>query len=77
MPRLKGRELARLREFAQDKGALAIVATLQPLGLKIGIFRTGNYGITFYELSQWKTLDPMEFLASTDPAFLRSAARFP
>jgi len=74
VPRLRGHEVKALKELAENNNGLAVVSTLQPFGT--GSFRIGNYAVTFYELDNWKILDPIESLGSKAAASLRSEAHF-
>ena|ERR1051326_1829019 len=66
LPRLKGYEVKRLREMADNSGASPVIATLQPEGKeegsrsheKSGSFSTGNYSLSFYLLDGWARLNP-------------------
>jgi Holliday junction resolvase len=75
IPRLKGREVHRLIKLAHENRGSAVVSTLQPFSASG--FSTGTFGVNFYELDSWKTLDPTEFPCSKDFASLKSRARFP
>ena len=56
LPRLKGREISRLRVLANERKGIAVISTLQPLAS--GAFLTGNYALNFYEIESWRVLDP-------------------
>ena len=63
LPRLKGYEVKRLKEMADNSGASPVIATLQPgkqgrSHEKSGSFNTGNYSLSFYLLDGWARLNP-------------------
>lgn len=74
IPRLRGYEVKRLKELAENNSGLPVVSTFQPFP---GGFSTGNYSILFYAVDSWQTLDPMEFAARGDCIAWRSSARSP
>lgn len=74
IPRLRGYEVKRLKELAENNSGLPVVSTFQPFP---GGFSTGNYSILFYAVDSWQTLDPMEFAARGDRIAWRSSARSP
>jgi len=59
IPRLKGYEVKRLMDLANNKGGLPVVSTFQSFR---GGFSTGNYSILFYVLDSWQSIYPMKFL---------------
>lgn len=64
LPRLRAREMNRLRNLAKSHGGLAVVSTLQPFGP--GSFKTGNFEMIFYELETWRVLDPVTVPGDTN-----------
>ena len=75
VPRLKAREVNRLMKLANENRGSAVVSTLQPI--LANAFSTGSFGVNFYELDSWRSLDPTEFLGNRDFASLKSGARYP
>jgi hypothetical protein len=65
LPRLRSREVSRLKEFANERKGLAVLSTLQPFAS--GAFLTGNFAINFYEIDSWKNLDPALPISRTAP----------
>lgn len=74
IPRLRGYEVKRLKELAENSNGLPVVSTFQPFR---GGFSTGNYSILFYALDNWQALDPTEFLGREGRTALLSSARSP
>jgi hypothetical protein len=74
IPRLRGYEVKRLKELAENNNGLPVISTLQPF---CGGFSTGNYSILFYLLDSWQVLDPIEFLERGGHTALRCSARSP
>jgi hypothetical protein len=72
IPRLKGYEVKRLVDMAEDKGGLAVVSTLQPSGPGFSI---GNFAISFYLLDSWQLVDPSEQGCNAWQPGARSRAR--
>jgi Holliday junction resolvase len=72
IPRLKGYEVKRLVDMAEEKGGLAVVSTLQPSGPGFSI---GNFAISFYLLDSWELVDPSEQGCSAWQPGARSRAR--
>lgn len=72
IPRLKGFEVKRLREFAESNNGLPVVSTFQPF---LGGFSTGSYSILFYRLDSWRVIDPAGFLECGGCSASRSEAR--
>jgi len=73
VPRLRGYEVKRLKELAENNNGLPVVSTFQPFR---GGFNTGNYSILFYVLDSWKAIEPMKFLGHADHIASRSSASF-
>lgn len=71
-PRLKAREVLRLKAAAIERKATAVIATLQPL--KTGVFSTGNFAVNFYDVRTWATLDPIAERGSSERHALNARA---
>jgi len=74
IPRLKGYELKRLMQIANNKGGLPVVSTFQPFR---GGFSTGNYSILFYLLDSWLAIEPMKFVERREQITSGSSASYP
>lgn len=74
IPRLKGFEIKRLMDLAENNSGLPVVSTFQPF--PGGGFSIGNYSILFYELDSWRIINPVGFQEHGGCSALRSRIRF-
>lgn len=72
IPRLKAREIVRLKTAATERHGTAVIATLQPLNT--GVFSTGNFAVNFYDAKDWAALDPAAVLGSGEHIAMNTRA---
>lgn len=71
IPRLRGYEVKRLNELAENSNSLPVISKVQHFR---GGFSIGNYSILFYLLDSWQELDPMKFPGRGDCIASKSSA---